>query len=58
MTMATKLGGMVIFHEVFPSIKSYDPLSGGLVKSRGKLNVISLLPQELWPLNCKVVTSW
>ena len=26
MTMATKLGGMVIFHEVFPSIKSYDPL--------------------------------
>ena len=51
MPMATKLGRVVTYNEESPSIKSQDPMiTYSCMVMRKNEYVISLLPQDLWPL--------
>ena len=52
MPMATKRSRVVTFNKELPSIKSEDPLIAWSYKVTRQIRyVISLLPQDLWPLN-------
>ena len=56
MSMAINFGGVGIYNEEFPSIKSPDPLIVWSYKVMETiLATVSLLPQGLWPQN---VAKW